>query len=113
AGARGSGSPRGRRGWVSASREDPEGLKEGRLDLGEAPGHREEIGWRRPRALEPAPERLDGEVLALLVAEPERVDDAALGAVDAQGQPLVDFDGLAANEERVLVEAVPADRGAD
>ena len=81
------------------------------LGLGEALGHCEEVGRHRPWALEPPPERLDGHLVAFLVSQAKSIDEAALGAVDAGGQALVDFDGLATHVEGVFVKAVPPDWG--
>lgn len=98
---------------VFASYEDPEGLQQKRLCLRKASRHREEGGWRGPRPLQPASQRLDGKVLALPVPESERVDDTPLSTVAPESETLVDLDGLAAHKERGFVEAMPADRRAD
>lgn len=47
------------------------------------------------------------------MAKPEGVDDAALGAVEPQGDAVVDLDRLPPDQEGVLVESMPADRRAD
>lgn len=60
-------------------------MQEGGLDLGEVSRHREQLGGRSPSSLEPAPQCLRGDRVALPVAEPECIEDAALGAVEPQG----------------------------
>lgn len=83
------------------------------LSFGKMPRQRQEVCGRGPRPPEPAPQGLDSQLLTLLMSQAKGVDEAALCSVDAQAEPVVDLDGLAAEIKRVLLETVPPDRRGD
>ena len=72
-----------------------------------------ELGGDRALATQPSSHGLDGDLRALQVPEAKGVHNAALGAVEADVQVLVELERESAHFEGVLLVAMPADGRSD
>jgi len=85
-----------------ASQDDIESVANGALGAMERSCHLKQR--RGPGALlsQPAAQRLPRDIRALTVAEPDHIDQGALGRVLTDGQPITDSDHLPADREGVF-----------